>query len=127
MKNTYFRFAASFFLLLAIGLEVNHSFIRQVPWNGFELAANMASYPLIIFWGLALAGLWSRTATLKPWMIVGIFLLFMHGIVLATAGNNMGAAYLFSGLLAALCSAFAHAGESARLRERSRPSLKLAS
>jgi hypothetical protein len=127
MKNTHFRLAASFFLLLGIGLEVNHSLIRRVPWKGFDLAANLASIPLVVFWGLALAGLWAARSTQKPWMVVGIFLLAMHGIVLSTGGNRLGLAYLFSGLIAGICSAFAHAGKGARIGERSRPKLKLAS
>lgn len=128
MKQNYFRLAATLLLLLAIGLEVNHSFIRQVAWRGFEPAANFASFPLIAAWGLAIAGLWSAKAALKPWLVLGIFFLVAHGIVISTGGNSMGAAYIFSGLVAGVCAAFAHLRkEQARPQARGRPDLRIAS
>lgn len=128
MKKTYLRIAATTLLLLAIGLEVNHSFIRQVPWKGFEPPANLVSFPLIAAWGLAIAGLWSASAMLKPWLVLGLFFLVSHGIVISTGGNSLGAAYIFSGLIAAGCAGFAYtAREEARSQPRSRPDLRIAS
>lgn len=128
MRNTFFRLATTALLLLAIGLEVNHSFIRQVAWRGFEPAANFVSFPLIAAWGLAIAGLWLPKAGLKPWLVFGIFFLVMHGIVISTGENGLGAAYIFSGLASAVCAAMAHTKEAhARPQARSRPSLRIAS
>jgi hypothetical protein len=128
MRNTYFRVAATLLLLVAIGLELNHSLIRQVAWKGFEPAANFASIPLVLAWGAAIAGLWSAKAVLKPWLVLGIFFLVMQGIVISTGGNGLGAAYIFSGLIAAVCSALAHQhGTQARPQVRGRPSLRIAS
>lgn len=128
MRPSHFRFAATLLLLVAIGLEANHSFIRQVPWRGFEPAANFASFPLITAWGLAIAGLWSQKATWKPWLIFGIFFLVAHGIVISTGGNSLAAAYIFAGLGAGACSALAHVRDlRARRTQEHRPNLRLAS
>lgn len=128
MRNTFFRLAATAFLLLAIGLEMNHSFIRQVAWRGFEPAANFVSFPLIAAWGLAIAGLWLSNAMLKPWLVFGIFFLVMHGIVISTGENGLGAAYIFLGLASAVCAAFSHTKkEIAQPQARGRASLRIAS
>jgi hypothetical protein len=127
-RKTYFRIAATILLLVAMGIEINHSFIRQVPWRGFEIAANFASFPLLAAWGLAVAGLWSDKAVLKPWLVLGIFFLVTHGIVISTGGNSLAAAYIFSGIAAAVFAALGHvSSQRARPSTRVSPDLRIAS
>jgi hypothetical protein len=127
-KNKLFRIAASLFLLIAAGVEANHSFVDRVPWNGFTLASNNFSLPYIVVWCLGIVGIWSHKAVLKPLMFFGIFFLFMHGAIIALGGNTLvGGLYLGLAALSGLCAAASHRNESARIQRASRPNLRIAS
>jgi hypothetical protein len=87
---------ATLALVAGIVSEANHTFIEKLPWSGFTLFANGASFILIPMWILAIVGLWSQDRLYKYFQLLGISFLGVHGLILSMGGNKSAVLFYFS-------------------------------
>ena len=107
------RITATAAILAMAAMEIAHTFVQRAPWRGFDVEMNRVSYVLLPLFGLAIAGLWSRRAALKPWLVIGLLASLTHAVVLA-ATMNPGWFYFLATLVAGGAAALAHWPESWR-------------
>lgn len=101
------RAVATLAILVMAAYEILHTFVQRVPWRGFALESNRVTYVLLVLFGLAIAGLWSQRAALKPWLVVGLLASLTHSVVLA-ATMNPGWIYFLATAVAGVAAAAAH-------------------
>lgn len=101
------RAVATLAILVMATYEIMHTFVQRVPWRGFTQESNRVTYVLLVLFGLAIAGLWSQRAALKPWVALGLLASLAHSVVLA-ATMNPGWIYFVATAMAAVAAAAAH-------------------
>lgn len=101
------RITATVAILVMAGMEIVHTFVLRTPWRGFDVGMNRVTYVLLPLFGLAIAGLWSRRAALRAFVVLGLLAALTHAVVLS-ATLNPGWIYFLATCVAGGAAAIAY-------------------